>query len=91
MSDREEVPSEAISNLSMEPLSQSESEAIAQIKEICHRIVKEMMPLQPTIGKLQDGAVRQTLYENVYQLTAQLETVKKQAIRYEKGDANRVL
>mgnify|MGYP004324183075 FL=1 len=49
------------------------------------------MPLQPTIGKLQDGAVRQTLYENVYQLTAQLETVKKQAIRYEKGDANRVL
>ena len=91
MSDREEVPSEAISNLSMEPLSQSESEAIAQIKEICHRIVKEMMPLQPAIGKLQDGAVRQTLYVNVYQLTAQLETVKKQAIRYEKGDANRVL
>ena len=75
----------------MEPLSQSESEAIAQIKEICHRIVKEMMSLQPTIGKLQDGAVRQTLYESVYQLTAQLETVKKQAIRYEKGDANRVL
>ena len=75
----------------MERLSQSEYEAIAQIKKICHRIVKEMMPLQPTIGKLQDDAVRQTLYENVYQLTAQLETVKKQAIRYEKGDANRVL
>jgi len=75
----------------MEPKSDKEFQAIKQIKAICHRIVKEMMPLQPAIGQLQQPEIRQSLYETVYQLTGQLEAVKKQVIRYEKGDDNQIL
>ena len=50
-----------------------------------------MMTLQPAIGKLSDEGVRSGLYETIYQLTAQVESVKKQVIRYEKGDASKIL
>ncbi len=75
----------------MQDLSQEEVNAISTIKEACHRIAHEMMTLQPAIGKLSNEKVRSGLYETIYQLTAQVESVKKQVIRHEKGDASKVL
>jgi len=75
----------------MQDLSQEEVSAISTIKEACRRIAHEMMTLQPAIGKLTEESVRSGLYETIYQLTAQVESVKKQVIRYEKGDASKIL
>lgn len=75
----------------MQNLSEEQVNAIATIKEACHRIAHEMMTLQPAIAKLSDEKVRTGLFETVYQLTANVESVKKQVIRHEKGDASKIL
>ena len=75
----------------MQDLSEEQVNAITTIKEACHRIAHEMMTLQPAIAKLSDEKVRTGLFETVYQLTANVESVKKQVIRHEKGDASKIL
>jgi hypothetical protein len=75
----------------MQDAKEEQAQAIATIKDACHRIAHAMMTLQPAIAKLSDPGVRSDLYETVYQLTAQVESVKKKVIRHEKGDANKIL
>ena len=75
----------------MQQIPEDQAEAIAKIKETCHRIAHEMMTLQPAITKLSDEKLRAGLFETVYQLTANVESVKKLVIRHEKGDASKIL
>ncbi|MBC8324740.1 MAG: hypothetical protein H8E27_03850 [Verrucomicrobia subdivision 3 bacterium] len=63
-------------------------EASEKIKASCKTIALEMMDLNPTIASLDDTETQEALYEASYELTKQLEIIKKRVIKLERrGDA----
>lgn len=63
-------------------------EASEKIKTHCKTIALEMMDLNPTITHLDDQETQEALFEASYELTKQLEIIKKRVIKLERrGDA----
>ena len=65
------------------------SEASKKIKECCKTIALEMMELNPAIASLDDSETREALFEASYELTKQLEIIKKRVIKLERRDGER--
>ena len=57
------------------------------IKDGCKTIALELMDLNPAIARLDDAETRETLFEASYELTKQLEVIKKRTIKLERRDA----
>ena len=64
-------------------------EASKKIKGCCKTIALEMMELNPTIASLDDSETREALFEASYELTKQLEIIKKRVIKLERRDGAR--
>jgi thymidylate synthase ThyX len=65
--------------------------AIAQIREACKNIALQMMKIQPVIPKLEDAATQADCIKAAYELTIQLEIIKKKIGRLEKQDDSTLL
>ncbi len=52
-------------------------EALNEIKKSCANLSAELMRLNPAIGKLQSQEIKDDLFKAIYQLTKDVETVKK--------------
>lgn len=64
------------------------AEASEKIKTHCKTIALEMMDLNPAITHLDDQETQEALFEASYELTKQLEIIKKRVIKLERrGDA----
>ena len=61
-------------------------EASEKIKASCKAIALEMIDLNPTIASLDDTETQEALYEASYELTKQLEIIKKHVIKLERRD-----
>ena len=61
------------------------TDASEEIKERCVTIAREMMHLNPAIGALDDKETQEAVYEASYELTKQLEIIKKRVIKLERG------
>ena len=55
--------------------------AIEQIKKACNGIALELMKIHPAVRDLGDKAVQDELYPVLYELTKQVEIVKKKVMR----------
>ena len=65
------------------------AEASEKIKAHCKTIALEMMDLNPIITHLDDQETQEALFEASYELTKQLEIIKKRVIKLERrGDAS---
>jgi hypothetical protein len=63
------------------------AEASEKIKDHCKTIALEMMDLNPAITHLDDEETQEALFEANYELTKQLEIIKKRVIKLERrGD-----
>ena len=63
------------------------AEASGKIKNHCKTIALEMMDLNPAITYLDDQETQEALFEASYELTKQLEIIKKRVIKLERrGD-----
>ena len=63
------------------------AEASEKIKAHCKTIALEMMDLNPIITHLDDQETQEALFEASYELTKQLEIIKKRVIKLERrGD-----
>jgi hypothetical protein len=63
------------------------AEASEKIKDHCKTIALEMMDLNPAITHLDDEETQEALFEASYELTKQLEIIKKRVIKLERrGD-----
>ena len=60
------------------------AEASEKIKAHCKTIALEMMDLNPTITHLNDQETQEALFEASYELTKQLEIIKKRVIKLER-------
>ena len=65
------------------------SKASEKIKESCKTIALEMMELNPAIASLDDSETQEALFEASYELTKQLEVIKKRVIKLERCDGTR--
>ena len=65
------------------------SEASEKIKGCCKGIALEMMELNPAIASLDDSETQEALFEASYELTKQLEIIKKRVIKLERRDGGR--
>ena len=64
-------------------------EASEKIKTHCKTIALEMMELNPAITSLDDSETQAALFEASYELTKQLEIIKKRVIKLERRDGAR--
>jgi hypothetical protein len=65
--------------------------AIQLIKDACREIVKQTMKIHPAVPHLQHEETQAAVLKAMYQLTVELETVKKLTGRLEREDASTIL
>ena len=64
----------------------NQEEASGKIKDHCKTIALEMMDLNPAITCLDDKETQEALFEASYELTKQLEVIKKRVIKLERSN-----
>ena len=62
------------------------AKASDKIKSHCKTIALEMMEINPSIVSLDDPETQEALFEASYELTKQLEIIKKRVIKLERDD-----
>ena len=62
----------------------NQEEASEKIKDHCKTIALEMMDLNPAITCLDDQETQEALFEASYELTKQLEVIKKRVIKLQR-------
>ncbi len=65
--------------------------AIEKIKEACGEIARGMMKITPAVPALGDKSVETKVFETLYELTKNVETIKKQVGKIGKDDASTLL
>jgi hypothetical protein len=65
--------------------------AITQIRDACKNIVREQMRIPPAIAGLGDQAAQDELFKTLFELTKQVETIKKRLAKLESKDDTTVL
>lgn len=65
--------------------------AAEQIRSVCNTIARELMKIHPAVPALQHEETQKVIYETVYELTKNVETIKKKLARMEAADESRDL
>ena len=62
-----------------------------QLFEQANQIAKQVTALHPLVGKLAESPERAEMLKAVFELTKQVEVIKKQALRLQKRDESGLL
>ena len=73
----------------MDPMERSE--AVAQMRALCHEIGGTVTRLHPLVPRLAEPTTQGEILKALFGLTKELEVVKKHLIRLEKGDTTALL
>ena len=65
--------------------------AVAQIRKACHGISLELMKINPAVYSLDDKDAQDEIYRTVFELTKEVETIKKRLAKLERSDESRDL
>lgn len=65
--------------------------AISQIRQSCTAVAQEFFRIHPAVAGLEDKAAQDEIYRSLFELTKQVEVIKKQLARLEARDATRDL
>jgi thymidylate synthase ThyX len=60
--------------------------AIQQIREVCDNIARQLMRIHPAVPALSDKEAQDQIYKAVFEITKQVETIKKRLARLESRD-----
>ena len=61
--------------------------AIAHLRAECNQLASGITRMHPAVPKLGNAECQGEIFKAVFELTKQVEVIKKQLIRLEKGDA----
>ena len=61
-----------------------------EIRDLCNRIAAEVTQLHRASGKLRDGPERGEILKALFELTKNVEVVKKQLRKLDSGDTTRL-
>jgi hypothetical protein len=65
--------------------------AVAQIRTACNSISLELMKINPAVSALGDKETQDEIYRTVFELTKEVETIKKRLAKLERSDESRDL
>jgi hypothetical protein len=65
--------------------------AIEQIRSVCNTVTKELMRIHPAVPALQDQEAQADILRAVFELTKQIETIKKRLLRLQARDESKDL
>jgi hypothetical protein len=71
--------------------SMDRDEAIAQIRKACNGVSIELMKINPAVSGLGDKEAQDEIYRTVFELTKEVETIKKRLAKLERSDESRDL
>jgi thymidylate synthase ThyX len=60
--------------------------AIQQIREACNNVARELMRLHPAVPALADKEAQDEIYKTIFELTKNVEIIKKRLARLEARD-----
>jgi hypothetical protein len=66
-------------------------EAIHELRSKCDEISRQITAMHPAVPKLQDASAQNEIIRALFELTKNVEVVKKQLLRLEKRDDSTVL
>ncbi|PYK99191.1 MAG: hypothetical protein DME19_09520 [Verrucomicrobia bacterium] len=67
------------------------AEAIKQIRDACNNLSRELMRIHPAVPPLADKAAQDEIYKTVFELTKQVEVIKKRLAKLEAKDDSALL
>jgi len=67
------------------------SAAIHQIREVCNNVSRELMRIHPAVPALADKEAQDELYKTIFELTKNVEIIKKRLARLESKDDSSLL
>jgi len=65
--------------------------AIKQIRDVCNNISRELMRFHPAVPGLADKEAQDEIFKTVFELTKQVETIKKRLAKLEAKDGTSLL
>lgn len=65
--------------------------AIQQIREVCDNIARQLMRIHPAVPPLADKEAQDQIYKAIYEITKQVETIKKRLARLESKDDSQLM
>jgi hypothetical protein len=66
-------------------------DAIRQLREVCNTLSRELMRIHPAVPALADKEAQDEIYKTVFELTKNVETIKKRLARLEAKDDSALL
>jgi vacuolar-type H+-ATPase subunit I/STV1 len=65
--------------------------ALTQIRKACNSISLELMKINPAISALDDKEAQDEIFRTIFELTKEVETIKKRLAKLERSDESRDL
>jgi len=65
--------------------------AIQQIREVCNNVSRELMRLHPAVPPLANKETQDEIYKTIFELTKNVEIIKKRLARLEAKDDSALL
>jgi hypothetical protein len=65
--------------------------AVTQIRKACNSICLELMKINPAVSALGDKEAQDEIFRTVFELTKEVETIKKRLAKLERSDESRDL
>jgi len=65
--------------------------AIRQIRDVCNNLSRELMRLHPAVPALADKEAQAEIYKTIFELTKNVETIKKRLAKLEAKDDSALL
>jgi len=65
--------------------------AIRQIRDVCNNLSRELMRLHPAVPSLADKEAQAEIYKTIFELTKNVETIKKRLAKLEAKDDSALL
>jgi len=67
------------------------ADAIKQIREACNNLSRELMRIHPAVPPLADKEAQEEIYKTIFELTKNVETIKKRLAKLEAKDDSALL
>jgi len=65
--------------------------AIKQIREVCNNVARELMRIHPAVPPLAEKEAQDEIFKTLFELTKQIEIIKKRLAKLEAKDDSALL
>ena len=72
-------------------LPMDKAAAIKQIREVCNNVSRELMRIHPAVPALAEKEAQDEIFKTLFELTKQIEIIKKRLARLEAKDDSALL